>query len=292
MTARACWNNCRLNPDDNEIRGIDAMEDLLSPLSPELKRIRNLITSLEMCHHKAERWVSLIIEAIATGATSKGPGTRTKDSRHPVEDVWKTCTRLLSAWRNGLTIPDAGEEAGGVRAQDIVAVLGEPTDLRKWQVDRVIDKIESYLEPSTRYVEIVENVEHLAYTSELRRMTMSAVIRDQVDGEPAEISLAAAIDHLEGCHWDFVGNLMLVLHAIGGNLAPSRPYATCGRNIKLSPLRPRMKEASKALRTFWDDSYTGLDANVAIVLPLERITPEKRWLAASLDKTIRLQFGL
>jgi hypothetical protein len=82
MKAKPCWNNCAAEADD-EIRRIDAMEDALSPLSMELKRVRGLITSLEMCHHKAERWVLLIVEAIAKGETDKGPGTGAKDSRHP-----------------------------------------------------------------------------------------------------------------------------------------------------------------------------------------------------------------
>jgi hypothetical protein len=266
------------------------MEDALLPLSAELRHIRGLITSLEMCHHKAERWVSLIVDAIATGETDKGPGTRARGSRHPVEDVWEACIRILAAWHDGMAIPD-GEEVAGIRTKQIVSALGEPTDLKKWQVRRVVDKVRSYLEPGTRYVEIVENQEQFAGSRKLMQESMSAVIQYHVDDEPSEISIAAAIDHLEGCHCDFVGNLMLVLHAIGGDLAPGRPYATCG-DIKLGSLRPRMEAVSDALRAFREESYTGPGTNAATIRPLGPITPEKRWLAASLDKTIRLQFGL
>ena len=290
MEKRPCWNNCPIQLEDDEVHRIDAMEDALSPLSAELKRVRGLITSLEMCHHKAERWVSLIVEAITTGGTGKGPGTRPRGSRHPVEDVWDACIRILSAWCDGTAVRD-GEEICGLRAPEVVSALGNATDLKEWQVSRVIDKVRSYLDPGTRYVEMIENPEHFADANELRRETMSAVLHYQVDGEPAEISLAAAIDHLEGCHWDFVRNLMLVLHAIGGDLFPSRPYATCG-DIKLSPLRPRMKAMSDALRSYWDDPFTGPDMDASAIRSLGASTPEKRWLAASLDKTIRLQFGL
>ena len=291
MEERTCWNNCRTDPSDDEIRRIDAMKDALSPLSSDLKAVRGLITSLEMCHHKAERWMSLIVEAIATGGTSKGPGTRAKGSRHPVEDEWDACIRVLTGWCEGTAIP-SGKQVGAISVQDFISVLGEPTALKKWQVRTVIDKIRSYAQADAHYVEIAEDEEHAASGREFRQETMSALIRDHVDGEPAEISLSAAIDHLEACHWDFAGNLTIVLRAIGGDLAPEHSYATCGRNINLSPLRPRMKTVSDALRAFWDDSFTTPDADVSTIRDLGHRTLEKRWLAASLDKTIRLQFGL
>ncbi len=291
MEKRVCWNNCRIEPNDAEVQHIDALENALSSISPELRRIRGLITSLEMCHHKAERWVFLIVKAIGARQTAKGPGTRPPDSRHPVEDVWERCIHDLSVWRGDMAAAD-GHGVGEIQENDIVSALGEPTDLKKWQVGRVIDKVQSYLNPGIRYIEIVESPEHYADEGELRRVTMSTIIRDQVDAEPADISLAASIDHLEGCHWDFSANLMLVLHAIGGDLFPSRPYASCGRNIKLSPLRLRAKSVSDTLRSFWDESFTGSDIDESVIHLLGPSSPEKRWLSASLDKTIRLQFGL
>lgn len=291
MNARPCWNNCRIASADNEILRIDSMEDALSPLSADLKSIRRLITSLEMCHHKAGRWVTLIIEAIADGKTSKGPGTRPQRSRHPVEMDWQNFVRVLSAWCDGETVPSS-VRIGGISAEQLTSPLGEPTALRRWQVQRVIDKVRSYVEPDVRYMEIVENEDPFADTADFRHETMVTVIRDRKDGQPAEISLAAAIDHLEACHWNFTGNLMIVIGAIGGNLLPSLPYATCSRNIKLSPLRPRMKEISDTLRSFWDDRFATAKSDALLRDVLGDRTTEKCWLAASLDKTIRLQFGL
>ncbi len=291
MNARPCWMNCRTEPTDDEICRIDAMEDALSPLSADLKAIRRLITNLEMCHHKAERRVTLIIEAIASGKTDKGAGTRPKGSRHPVEMDWQNCVRVLSSWHDGMTVTD-DVQVGGISAQKLASAPGEPTALRRWQVQRVIDKVRSYAEPDARYVEIVENKDHLAKDAEFRELTMSAMIRDHVDGQPAAISLAAAIDHLEACHWEFIGNLVIVLNAIAGDLAPSRPYATCGRNISLNPIRPRMKQIADTLRSFWDEPFATVVTDASILDFLGDKTPQKRWLAASLDKTIRLQFGL
>jgi hypothetical protein len=291
MKPRPCWRNCHVEPSDPEIARIDAMEDALVPLPAELRAIRKLITSLEMCHHKAERWVSLIIDAIAEGRTSKGPGTRPKGSLHPAEVDWHNCVRVLSAWCDGVTVQNE-VEVGSICTQELISALGESTALRKWQVGRVIDKVRYFAEPGCRYVGIVENPKHYAEDSALRDATLSSLIHDQVDGQPAEISLAAAIDHLEACHWDFAGNLMVVLNTIRGDLFPSRPYAACGRNIKLSPLLPRMKKIVETLRPFWAESSGTTTIDAAILDRLGEKTPSKRWLAASLDKTIRLQFGL
>ena len=282
--------NCPAEPSDDEIVRIDAMEDALSPLTADLKATRQLITSLEMCHHKADRWVTLIIEAIAAGKTSKGPGSRPEGTRHPAEMAWQNCVQVLSAWRDGMAV--TGVQIGGISAQELTSVLGEPTALRKWQVQQVIVKVQSYTERDVRYVEIMENEDHFLKDVEFREATMLAIIRDNVGGQPAEISLAAAIDHLEACHWDFIGSLMIVLNAIGGDLSPSRPYAACGRNINLSPIRPRMKEIAGTLRSFWDESSKTAITDASMLELLGDRTLKKRWLAASLDKTIRLQFGL
>ena len=70
------------------MREIDRLEDELSPLPESIRRIRRLISTLELCHHNAERWVTNIIEAIGEGDTSKGLGTRTAGELHPAERDW------------------------------------------------------------------------------------------------------------------------------------------------------------------------------------------------------------
>ena len=79
--------NCGVAADE-EMRDIDRLEDELSPLPENIARIRGLISTLELCHHKAERWVTNIIEAIGEGGTSKGLGTRTAGELHPAERDW------------------------------------------------------------------------------------------------------------------------------------------------------------------------------------------------------------
>ena len=67
---RPCWQNCAVQADA-EMLTIDRMEDALAPIEPAIAQIRGLITGLELCHHKAERWVANIIEAIGAGETTK-----------------------------------------------------------------------------------------------------------------------------------------------------------------------------------------------------------------------------
>ena len=78
---RSWWRNCALHAD-SEILAIDRMEDHIAPIDLNVAKIRELISSLELCHHKAERWVENIIKAIGAGETGKGLGTRPPGQQH------------------------------------------------------------------------------------------------------------------------------------------------------------------------------------------------------------------
>lgn len=69
-----------------------------------------------------------------------------------------------------------------------------------------------------------------------------------------------------------------------------RPFAACGCNIRLSPLRPRAQEVITASDVFSGKSAGPGDAEV--LRRLGDCTPERKWLAASLAKTLRLQLHL
>jgi len=97
---REYWANCGVEVD-KEMLGIDRLEDELSPLSQNIARIRTLISTLEMCHHKAERWVMNIIEAIGEGDTAKGLGTRSAGELHSAERDWMKACTVLSSWCAG-----------------------------------------------------------------------------------------------------------------------------------------------------------------------------------------------
>jgi len=285
---RSWWENCASEPD-REILAIDVIEDSIAPLDEPTARIRRLITSLELCHHKAERHVQVIIEAIGAGSTTRGPGTRPCGQTHPVELTWQHCGDALSVWCSGSAGTVAHRDAAGIPASELTSLTGDRTPLKVWQVRRIVEKVRSYLDPSFHYVDIVEHRKDGRAYSQFGDLTVRTIIHDAVDGECAELSLASAIDHLEPCHWNFLGNLAIVLRAIGGDLFPEKPFGACGRNIKLAPIRDRMSMVSNTLRVFCEGRSTEKDTDANMLRTLGAETSVKHWLAASLDKTIRLQ---
>ncbi|MHC4713709.1 MAG: hypothetical protein ACYTAN_10635 [Planctomycetota bacterium] len=294
---------------DPEIAEIDALEMEISPLDEDTRRIRALISSLESCHHKAERWVENIIAAMAVGKTDKGSGTRPPGKREPIEETWRHTSVAISAWCAGCPAESVSLDIGGTPASELLALLGERTPLKEWQALRIVDKLRAFVtwpqvvaDASLGYVEMVEyaegyrgHTEYAEYYEQHRDFldaTTRTVIRDTIDGRPAEISLAVAINHLEGCNWNFLGNLQIVLAAIGGDLRPKAPFACHGRNIRLNPVREMMKTVSRSLRVFCagaENADEGIDETILAALGDK--TPVKHWLASSLDKTIRLQLG-
>jgi len=273
------------------------MEDALGPLDPALSRVRGLISSLELCHHKAGRWLENILEAIATGDSTKGLGNREPGQLHPAEEVWEQAALVLSAWSEGR--PVAGS-VGPLPVSALLAPLGERTRLKRWQIQRVVEKIRSLLPGGEEYVWLLlgGGEYELAYRStcprehrreeELWLATARTFIRDRLDGEGARLSLALAIDMLWPCHWRFLDNLSLILAAIGGQLEPVEPFAACGRNIGPLPERPRLERLCRTLRAFCGASASG-QVDEALLTALGEPTPARRWLAGSLEKTIRLQ---
>ncbi len=308
-SCRSWWRNCALNAD-SEILDIDRMEDSLGPIDPNIKRIRELISTLELCHHKADRWVENIIEAIGTGETRKGLGTRLPAQQHSAENVWQNACAALAAWCAGCPGAKVELSIDNIPASRLLAGLGQRSALKEWQVQRVIEKIRSVIhwpladdDPTAQYVwillsggeyELIYRSSCPDYYSEHEDFwlkTVRTIIRDIENGDEAELSLGLAIDMLWPCHWGFVANLQIVLEAIGGRLNPEKPFAACGRNIALLPNRKRMKIVSQTLKAFSDGLLTDREVDKRILAVLGEPTEVKRWLAASLDKTIKLQLN-
>jgi hypothetical protein len=289
---------------------IDCIEDKIAPIASNVSRIRELITSLELCHHKAEQWVYNIIEAIGAGDTQKGLGKRSPDQQHPVEKIWQNACAALSAWCAGCPKTKIDLSIDTVPASQLLACLGERSPLKEWQVQRVIDKIRSSIhwpqsldDPTAQYVWILlgGGEYELAYRSECPEnykehedfwmKTVRTIIHDRENGHRAELSLGLAIDMLMPCHWGFVINLEIVLEAIGGNFNSDKAFAACGRNIMLVPIRRRMDIVSNTIKVFCGESESNKEVDKDLLALLGEHSEEKRWLAASLEKTIRLQLN-
>jgi hypothetical protein len=287
---------------------IDEMEDHLAPVGANVSKIRELISSLELCHHKADRWVYNTLEAIGAEQTTKGLGTRSPDQQHAREAVWQHACAALSAWCAGCPGTKIDLSIDTIPASQLLACLGERSPLKEWQAQRVIEKIRSVIhwprsgdDPAAQYVWMLlgdgeyecayldQCPEHYKEHEKFWETTARTIIHDTEHGDEADLSLALAIDMLWPCHWGFVENLRIVLDAIGGKLNAEKPFAACGRNISLSPIRHQMEIVSNTLKVFCGNPEPDEEVDRDLLALLGKPTDEKKWLTASLDKTIRLQ---
>jgi hypothetical protein len=292
---RPWWRNGAEEADE-EIVAIDKMVEAIA-LDEETTKIRGLITGMEMCYHEADKEAECIIKAIGSGQCPKESNERPPQRKKELEN----CRQILSRWCEDTAGKVINLELGGVSAEKLLSFIGEASPLKVWQVERIVDKVTAALNPSRPYHMMVLDLgdygepgarpvgEYYKDEAEFVRQTREMIIHDTVDGQEARMSLAMAIDMLEPCNWNFVGGIVTLLKAIGEDLHPERPYVCHQRNLQLSPLCDRMKTISNTLGAFWKGEETDETMDRDILASLGEATPLKRWLAASLDKTIRLQ---
>ena len=307
------WDNC--GKTDDATADLDRVEATLGPLAGSVYQTRALIGRIEMCHHKAERWVERIIDAIGTGHPSGGLGSRSPGQRHPIEASWAAACDALAAWRLGQTGQERDRAAHANRFADMTLVLGQPSDLKRWQVGRVEHRIRSHVgwpenddypflvapliaDPSTAICPADYKDNECLW-----RETVATILHERSDSlgkegfiardgylVSARISLAIAIDMLWPCNWNFEANLRTVLEAIGGQRVLRRPFAACARNIRRSPVLHRMEALCRTLDMYGMPDLHG--ALPAVHRRLGAATLERQWLAASLAKTVRLQLHI
>ena len=301
-TLRPCWQNCFIPDDeraleDEDLAAIDTMEDSISPLGDDAVRIRRLITCFESCYHEADRQAELIIKAIGSGRPQAESGDRPPGRKRDLQN----CRDILSAWCEDAIDNAKDRDVGGLSAEQLAGFIGDRTPLKTWQVRRIIDQVTFALDPLRPYHNLALNAGeygepgaepvggYYSDNSDFLAKTVETVIHDAVDGREAQITLAIAIDRLQPCNWNFVDNLVILLKAIGSDLRPDKSFACCERNVLLTPLRGRLEVISNTLRAFRQSEETEKLIDGDILALLGTGTPVKRWLAASLDKTIRSQ---
>ncbi|MHC4752888.1 MAG: hypothetical protein ACYTFW_23835, partial [Planctomycetota bacterium] len=282
---------------DDEILDIDRMEDSIAPLDEDTTKIRQLITRFELCYHEADNEAESIAKAIGAGRCPEESNTRPPKRKKELEN----CHLILSRWCENTVTRGLNLDLGGICADELLSSIGQPSPLKIWQVQRIVDKVTFALDSSRPSHNMVLDLgdygepgaqqvgEYYKDQAEFLQQTKEAIIHDTVDDQKAEISLAMAIDMLEPCNWDFVGSVVTILKAIGGDLHPERCYACHSRNLQLSPLLDRARIISKTLGTFWKPGKKDDKIDRDILASLGAPTPIKLWLAASLDKTIRSQ---
>ena len=300
----SCWQNCGALDDaslvnDEEILAIDALEDSLGPLGDNATGIRRLITRFESCYHEADKEAEMIIRAIGSGElpveSEERPGRRKRELQNSLE--------VLSAWGEGDLGKCADLDVGGLSAAELAGFIGEASDLKVWQVERVIDKLKQALDASFSYHDMALDVDGYGQPLEVKaadhykdhvdflNQTTAAIINYVLDGEESQMSLALAIDLFRPCNWNYVGNLVIILKAIAGDLNPEEPFAPCSLNARLTPLGDRLRIISNTLKAFCEEREEQEDIDSEILALLGAKTDQKCWLGSSLDKTIRLHQG-
>ena len=302
---RLYWLNCygpddKSFLDDEEHLAIDAMEDSIAPLDEQTTSVRGIITRFEACYHQADKEAEYIIKSIAAGHCLEQSKERPPKRKKELENT----RRILSDWCKNPAIKDMKLDVGGVKANVLLSFIGRPNPLKIWQVERIVDRIKEALDPSRPYHRLALDLgdygepgaipagQYYKDNLDFLEQTKKTIIHDRVDGRKSKVSLAMAIDMLMPCHWDFIGALTVILKAIGGDTHPEKPFTCCVRNIKLSPLCGRLTTISNTLGAFWKGEKTDHDIDRDILASLGETTPVKRWLAASLDKTIRLHLSM
>lgn len=302
---RPCWQNCYAPDDkrileDKELLAIDAMEDSIGPLDDQTTAIRQLITRFEACYHEADKEAEYIVKSIAAGYCLEQSQQRPPKRKKELENA----RSILSMWYENTDVKGMNLNVGGIRADELLSFIGERSPLKIWQVERIVDKVSQALDPSHSYHNIALNLgdygelgakpagEYYKDNLTFLEQTKKTIIHDTLDGRKSKVSLAMAIDMFMPCHWDFVGGLVIILKAIGGDLHPDKPYACCARNLKLSPLCDRLRTISNTLSAFWKGEKTTDNIDSRLLGSLGAATPVRRWLAASLDKTIRLHLSM
>jgi hypothetical protein len=298
---RSCWGNCGALDDknfltDEELLSIDAMEDSISPLDETAVKIRELITRFESCYHEADKEAERIIGAIGSGQPPAESDERPPQRKRELQNSLD----ILSAWCEGDLSGCLELDVGGISAGEMADYLGEPTELKIWQVQRMMDQLKWALDRSYSYhvmaldmgeygepIEINAE-EHYKDHLDFLNQTTTTMIHYTLDGKDSEMSLALAIDLHSPCNWNYVGNLVILLKAINGDLHPKESFAPCSFNAKLTPLRGRLKIISNTLKRFCEGEGKEKDADGDLLALLGAKTDKKQWLAASLGKTIRL----
>jgi len=299
---RSCWQNCGLLDDQNfledkEILAIDALEDSITPLDDNIVAIRWLITRFESCYYEADKEAEMIVQAIGSGKPPIESKERTPQRKRELQNSLD----ILLAWCEGELVKSADLDVGGIPAGELAGYLGDPSPLKMWQVQRVIEKLKQTLDSSNLYYVMtfdsaeaggpgaVEDDDYYKDQSDFFNQTTAAMINYTLDGEKSQMSLAMAIDLLRPCNWNYVGNLAILLRAIGGDLNPSDIFAPCSLNGQLTTHRNRLRIISKTLNVFCEGSEKEKDIDSDILALLGVKTEKKHWLAASFYKTIRLQ---
>ncbi|MHC4193295.1 MAG: hypothetical protein ACYSP9_03855, partial [Planctomycetota bacterium] len=200
---RSYWRNCGALDDkslieDKELSGNDAMEDSVAPLDNNTVHIRGLITRFECCYHEADKEAEMIVKAIGSGQPPVESGERPAQRRRELQNSHD----ILSARCQGTSNRCKALDVGGIRADELLSFIGEPSPLKIWQVERVIEKLKEALDKSHHYHYMALDIDGYGQPIEVKaeeyykdhldflNKTTAAMINYTLDGEKSQMSLA------------------------------------------------------------------------------------------------------
>jgi hypothetical protein len=302
---RKHWVNCCGRPDE-ETAEIDRMEDALSPEERQRAQpIRYSIARFETCHWNSNRWLERIIQGIAEERlppTSGRPRTQ-----HPLAQMLLCLRERLTHWvaQSTTAIPQCA-----ILDRSSVEVhrsLGARTPLKIWVVQRVIEGLERHMR-SARLLDQPEPPRTPIYPGGLTLDSPEAdqyfpdsldllnearsrklKVKNEIDDQTSEHSLALLCEFLNPCSkFYFLFLFALFEYLDDPDEERILPAPFCG-NISHSQHR-KYYRAINALRQYLGKPPEGsLSADSAVLEQLGSQTQVKRWLAASLEKTLREQ---
>ena len=302
---RKHWINCCLEPDQ-EMIDIDRMEDELT--EEEQQRalpIRRLIARFETCHWNSDRWLERILRAIAderVPPTSGRPRTE-----HPLAQMLACWRELLTHWVARSTDPVPQCTLLDRPSTDIAGSLGAWTPFKAWVVQRVIEGLEHHMcsaglldlpessltkfFPGGLTLDSPEADQYFPLSLDLlaKARSQKLKVKRELDDQVQEHSLAFLCGFLSPCNTHYFEFLFALFEALD---APDEdrilPSPLCG-GMSHSRQR-RYYQVINALRQYLGRPPEGaLPEDEVVPVRFGDLTAVKRWLAASLEKTLREQ---
>jgi hypothetical protein len=302
---RAHWVNCCREPDRETVE-IDRMEDQLVPKErKQAQEIRRLITRFEVCHWNSDRWLERIVQAI--GEEQVPPTSGRSRTQHPLVEMLICLREVLAHWVERATVPLPQSIILDKTGAEILHSLGTWTPFKAWVVQRLLDGLEHHLQ-ANRLLPPSELPPARSYPGDLNLDSPNADLyfpdslnwlaearsrklktRKEIDTEVQEYSLATLISLPNPCNAFYFRFLFALFEYLDDpdneRILPS-PF--CG-NVSLDRHR-RYYRAINALRAYLGQPAKGsLPLDDAVLSQLGKPTQAKRWLVASLEKTLREQ---
>jgi hypothetical protein len=256
------WANIEISTDDPEIGRIDQIQGSIGTIPQNVIQIRELITGFEICHFKFQQHLKYLKEAISKLETGLRLEKIGANHIRNGEDAWRKDTtgrsrlgqeyiRALKKWL-GEDPGETGGEGNQQPGQQVSRWLGKPEPEKERLVRLLIARMLWDWKSYEKYKTGKDNSE-----------------------------LEYQVCRMDICHYDFPGNLVRVIKAIG-RLEPADGFEGCGSH-------------NAQIRTVAGQEFLGLNDLLKSIFTAPHPSKDdlmKAWLTACLAKTIKEQVKL